>query len=118
MATRTSSHIVKGMNKDISKSKFSSDFAYDARNIRITAREGETLLTVTNEKGNKDVLYLGDKLTIPLGCCVLGNYLILFGKYGYDDRIYKINTLDYSYTLLSTVDFTLIFFTLLSPANA
>ena len=104
MATRTSSHIVKGMNKDISKSKFSSDFAYDARNIRITAREGETLLTVTNEKGNKDVLYLGDKLTTPLGCCVLGNYLILFGKYGYDDRIYKINTLDYSYTLLSTVD--------------
>lgn len=45
-------HVVKGMQKDLSVSKASNEFVFDAYNIRITARENNTLLSVTNEKGN------------------------------------------------------------------
>jgi hypothetical protein len=41
------------MSKDLSTSKFNPDFAFDNLNIRITAREDNTLLSVTNEKGSK-----------------------------------------------------------------
>lgn len=45
-------HVVRGMQKDLSVSKASNEFVFDAYNIRITARENNTLLSVTNEKGN------------------------------------------------------------------
>ena len=43
----------KGMTKDISVSKVNNDFAYENFNIRIIPTDKDTLLTVTNEKGNK-----------------------------------------------------------------
>lgn len=75
MTPKATSHVIQGMQKDTSKSKLSKEFAFDAKNIRITAREDNSLLTVTNEKGNK--------LTKPLfgsylGHCVLNNQLIIF----------------------------------------
>lgn len=45
--------IVKGMQRDLSVSKFNPEFAFENMNIRITAREDNTLLSITNEKGNK-----------------------------------------------------------------
>lgn len=48
-------HIIKGMTRDLTVSKFNPGFAYECKNIRITARENSTLLTVTNEKGNKEM---------------------------------------------------------------
>lgn len=45
-------HTIKGMQKDLSVSKASNEFVFDAYNIRITARENNTLFSVTNEKGN------------------------------------------------------------------
>ena len=53
---KSSLHTIKGMQRDAAVSKFSSDFAFDAQNIRITARENSTLLSVTNEKGNKEII--------------------------------------------------------------
>ena len=45
-------HIVTGMTRDMSTSRFDNKFVVDARNIRITAtKENSTLLSVTNEKG-------------------------------------------------------------------
>ena len=48
-------HIIRGMTRDLTVSKFNPEFAYDCKNIRITARDNTTLLTVTNERGNKEI---------------------------------------------------------------
>jgi len=68
----------KGMSQDTSISKSSNELVFENRNIRITAREDGTLLSVTNEKGI-DIVHMED---MPegkyLGSCVFGNTLILF----------------------------------------
>lgn len=75
MTPKSTSHVIKGMQKDTSKSKLSREFAFDAKNIRITAREDNSLLTITNEKGNDRVASLWGYY---LGHCVLNNQLVLF----------------------------------------
>jgi len=47
---------VKGMRKDESYSAFNPEFSWDNRNIRLTARDGNDMISVTNEKGNKKLL--------------------------------------------------------------
>ena len=100
MPIKTDLHIIKGMQKDISVSKANAEFAFDAMNIRLTAREGNTLLSVTNEKGNKEVPIntLGEAVTIEgivIGKEIINNYLILFTTSieespEYRDRIYRL----------------------------
>lgn len=102
MGMKTSLHAFKGMNRDISRSKASNEFAFDAQNIRFTAREGETLLSITNEKGNKD---LGIPFTGEvLGYCVINKYLVVFSTVGgtgaVKDYIYRVNVEDNSCTTL------------------
>mgnify|MGYP003288282538 CR=1 FL=1 len=75
MTPKATSHVIQGMQKDTSKSKLSKEFAFDAKNIRITAREDNSLLTVTNEKGNKKLIDLSGYY---IGHCVLNNQLVLF----------------------------------------
>lgn len=75
MTPKATSHVIQGMQKDTSKSKLSKEFAFDAKNIRITAREDNSLLTVTNEKGNKKRINLSGYY---IGHCVLNNQLVLF----------------------------------------
>lgn len=75
MTPKATSHVIQGMQKDTSKSKLSKEFAFDAKNIRITAREDNTLLTITNEKGTKSLKPL---FGYYLGHCVLNNQLVLF----------------------------------------
>lgn len=89
MAIQMEPHSFKGMQRDLSKSKFSPEFVFEAMNIRLTAREDNTLLSVTNEKGNAEVT-----LSIPIegtviGHYVLNNYLVLF-TIGLVDRIYRL----------------------------
>jgi len=43
---------IKGMNKDASYSTFSSEHSLDNHNVRLTARNGNNLMSITNEKGN------------------------------------------------------------------
>lgn len=45
--------IVTGMQRDVSVSKFSPKHAYENYNLRLTAKEDNTLLSITNEKGTK-----------------------------------------------------------------
>lgn len=95
-------HIIKGMTRDASVSRFSPEFAFDNHNIRITAREGNTLLSVTNEKGNKaiqnssnsDITFQGT----AIGYCILNNYLVLFTVSSGTSYIYRINKSDSYYT--------------------
>lgn len=55
MAMKQEQHIIKGMQRDLTVSKFSPEYAFENMNIRITARENSTLMSVTNEKGTKEI---------------------------------------------------------------
>ncbi|WCF56883.1 stabilization protein [Bacteroides phage PhiCrAssBcn5] len=95
MALKKEQHFFKGMQRDLSVSKFNPEYAFDAQNIRITAREHDTLLSVSNEKGNKEIPLQspsGDPVVIDgvlLGQNVLNNYVTLFTK-GTNDNIYRL----------------------------
>lgn len=98
-------HTFASLQQDISISKQDAQYLIDAHNIRITAREGETLLSVTNERGPKELKLVdsyGDKLPISgtiIGHCTINNYLILFttadsdseGNMQQTDYIYRID---------------------------
>lgn len=77
-------HLFTGLQKDITVSKQQPEYLIDAHNIRITAREGETLLSITNEKGPQELSLVsphGDEVKIKgtiLGHCVINKYLVLF----------------------------------------
>ena len=99
---------IKGMTRDISRSKGGSDYAYEIRNMRITAQEGETLLTLVNEKGNKQYLLSindNDNITNSLrgnivGAYVLNKYLIVFTHANDKDYIYRLEDTSTSSNLL------------------
>lgn len=91
-------HTITGMSKDLDKSKMGASLLYDAQNIRITAREDETLYAITNEKGTKEVKVEGFNLIgVVLGHCIINEHIILFTK----DR--DTNT-DYIYLLIHEND--------------
>lgn len=84
------------MNKDNSESAFPEKFAFDIRNMRIDARNENTLLSLTNEKGNR-LIQSESYQTIygnPLGYAVINDRLILFthNPNTQTDYIYKITT--------------------------
>lgn len=105
MATQVEQHIFKGMQRDLTRSKFSPEFAFDAMNIRLTAREDNTLMAVTNEKGTKEIpLYEEGNPTIIegviIGYNVLNNYITLFTS-GSIDRIYRLEYKDTYFEVLT-----------------
>lgn len=65
MEPKIAQFINKGMQQDYSISKSSNEFAFKNHNIRITTRGDNSLLTVTNEKSNKElpVYILGETVT-------------------------------------------------------
>lgn len=94
MPMKSSQHFFKGMQRDLSVSKFNPEYAFDAQNIRVTARDNNTLLTVTNERGNKEIPIVRSNVVINidgtlLGYNVLNDYITLFTK-GISDNIYRL----------------------------
>lgn len=87
----TERHIMTGMARDMSPARFNENFVFDARNIRITAMNGNSsLMSVTNEKGTKQFVIRDNVITgTPIGTAVFENTLILFTK-GDTDNIYKL----------------------------
>ena len=94
-------HIFSGMQRDMSISKQKPEFLWDAHNIRITAKEGDNLLSITNEKGTSEVTLTFNESSYTnlvgtyLGHCVINNYLVVFtkdtSKATNGDYIYRIN---------------------------
>ena len=88
------SHIFTGMQRDSAISKQKAEYLWDAHNIRLTAREGDTLFAMTNEKGTSQVVDgSNNQITMNgsyLGHCVLNNYLTVFTKDNNYDYIYRI----------------------------
>lgn len=91
-------YIIKGMQRDPSISKAMSDFSFENMNIRITAREENTLLSVTNEKGNKEIILDTTIEGTLIGHCVLNNFVILFSK-GEKDNIYRVESTSDGYDI-------------------
>ena len=86
----------RGMNRDLSVSKAGQSSAYENHNIRIIARDHDTLLSVTNERGTKEIK-LAENFNIAgtlIGWNVLNNHLILFTHdegSGLPDYIYRVD---------------------------
>lgn len=88
----------KGMNRDLSISKAGESAAYENHNIRIEARDGDTALSVTNERGNKEIPLLDFGVNGELiGWNVLDNHIVLFSHEdspeaeGKPDHIYRVD---------------------------
>ena len=80
----------KGMQRDLAASAFTSEFAYENKNIRITATDDNTLLSIVNERGNKEITFCkyndgniveDTNLKIvgtPIGVASINEYIVLF----------------------------------------
>lgn len=81
-------HIFQGMGRDKHPTMQNAAFLWEAMNVRITRREGDTFLAITNEKGNSDtgISILGDYV----GHCVVGKYLVIFTA-SFSNWIYRIH---------------------------
>ena len=60
MQIKSSQYKIRGMNKDLSYSAFNPEYSWHNHNVRLTARDGNDLLSVTNERGNV-ILGISDK---------------------------------------------------------
>jgi hypothetical protein len=84
----------KGMNRDLSISKAGESSAFENHNIRILAREHDTALSVTNERGNKEISLSGSIVGTLIGWNVLNNRIVLFtheSSGNEPDHIYRID---------------------------
>lgn len=104
-----------GMSQDKSISKESNKFAYKNKNIRITASEDGTLLSITNYKGGKSLNFqVREKISngttwfesptpgflwgTLLTYCITPEYLVVFAKLPADNK-FAANTLDVIYRI-------------------
>lgn len=87
---------IKGMQRDLSASAFSPEYAYENRNIRIMPTDESTLFSMVNEKGNltTDIENIGHTLSgTPIGQAQIDDNWVIFTtskSLGSDDRIYKL----------------------------
>ena len=76
---------IKGMNQDLSISKYSPEFTFKNYNMRINSSNESTLLTLTNAKGNTiitpkhiDTLEEVEIIGTTINTTILNEYLVLF----------------------------------------
>ena len=53
---------IKGMMRDLDPAKSPNQYAYEIRNLRLTAQEDSTLLALTTEKGNTQYTLTGGSI--------------------------------------------------------
>lgn len=96
MEIKAAQLIPRGMNQDLSISKFNPELSYENKNIRITPRDNNSFLSIETERGNSLVATSISIEGICIGYAVLNNYLILFTTQPgatSPDRIYRIKDL-------------------------
>ena len=120
---KRSLHIPKGMTKDMSPSKFSAEYYYDALNLKPVVSDSNTLLSLTNIKSNKQLVFffykdgypttgtlkeyivslypdLADSILSYIGHVVLNDYVVLFVKCSANtDMILRIDFSDTTRTI-------------------
>lgn len=110
MPNDISVHKFKGMNRDLDVSVANPEYAFENMNIRIEAINGNTSLSVTNEKGNKKLIIYDETGTNPvniegdtIGYSIIDENLILFTTedagdgptYGYQNK-FMLNSCTFS----------------------
>ena len=92
---------VKGMQRDLAESSFNSQYAYEIKNMRIMATNDNTLMSLVNEKGPKQLTITWHDNDVeqttnsfsgtPIGQAVINDNYILFTTTpsSTEDRIYK-----------------------------
>ena len=100
MQRKRSIHIPKGMTKDVSDSKLGSEYYIDALNIRLTAHDDNTLMSITNAKGNKQITLDSAISGSYLGHAILNNYIVIFTINDSTGYIYRIDTENHYHTVL------------------
>lgn len=87
---------IKGMQRDLSESVFNPEYSYENKNLRIMSTDDNTLLSLVNEKGPKqlEIIGVGSFIEgVPLGQALLDRDFILFTTDNTveinKDRIYK-----------------------------
>lgn len=98
MQIQNEHHSFTGMQRDLSSSKHPTSFLYDAKNIRLTPREGDTMFAITNERGTEETKIVLNG--IYLGHCILNEYLVVFTTDSSHDYIHKVNLETTQYTQL------------------
>lgn len=96
-------HLFQGMKRDNHPIRQENQYLWDALNVRFTAREEDTLLSITNEIGTSS-----EKMTFQgsyVGHCTIGEYLVVFTQLNGDNNshtnyIYRVNDIDQPATLL------------------
>lgn len=92
MAIKKALFNIKGMTRDLAASKFSPEYAYENKNLRLIATDDNTTFALENEKGNVAKAISWDRMSgalppvaegnyvmgTPIGQQVLGENLILF----------------------------------------
>lgn len=78
---------IKGMSRDLAPSKSPNQYAYEIRNLRLTAQEDSTLLVLTTEKGNTEYRIIENNpseiidfniIGLIVGYCTINRYLVIF----------------------------------------
>lgn len=82
-------HVFQGMKRATHPIKQDKNFLWEAYNIRLTTRERETMLSITNERSTKKIMSF-NKDEFYVGHVVLGNYLVVL-THSSEDTIYRIN---------------------------
>lgn len=82
-------HVFQGIRRDSHPIKQNKSFLWDAHNIRLTTRDNDTMMSVTNEKSTKElIVFKSDEKYI--GHITIGNYLVLLISASVD-IIYRID---------------------------
>ena len=96
---------IRGMQRDFSESSFNPEFSFENKNIRITAREDNTLLSIVNEKGNsKFNLIDNDNNPIILQGTIIGKAVLVSEFVLFTTDINNINKPDYIYKFIVSED--------------
>ena len=101
---------IKGMMRDLDPAKTPNQYAYEIRNLRLTAQEDSTMLALVSEKGNLQYIVTGDAIEgVIIGYCTLNDYLVLF-TYQSEKEINNIYRLQFDTSANSpTFDSTLLY---------
>lgn len=94
MPAKISTHIFKGMQKDTNVANASNEYLLDAKNIRFTPSEDQTLFSITNERGNIEVTTNSNIQGTLVGWYVVGEIIMVFTHQGTTDRIYRLTSSD------------------------
>lgn len=81
---------IKGMMRDLDPEKSSNQYAFEIRNLRLTAQEDTTLLALTTEKGNLQYTLSSSIVGTIVGYCVLNKYITIFTHDTSADHIYRL----------------------------